>query len=130
MPSGIVVKQDLDGAVFSLKGIGDEPTWAHTSTYSALAFVLASKREARFTYHLPSRAVIACEGGGIRGRGANIYAYRPVAGVKDQWAKQSVLQVEDGKGGAVLGLGCIKLDRELVLLVCLTENSLVLIRSI
>ncbi|KAF8964365.1 hypothetical protein BDZ97DRAFT_1757956 [Flammula alnicola] len=128
----LILKQDLDGPVFSF-----DPThpsaWKHTSTYSALAFVLASKQDTRFTYHLPTRGVLAFEGGSARDRGANVYIYRPVVNAKDTWSKQSVLQVDDGSGGALLGVGCVKVrggkDEE-VLVVCLTEGDLVLIRGI
>lgn len=128
----LVLKHDLDGTVFSLKvtepGI---PVWEHTSTFSALAFVLASKRDTRFTHHLPSRGAFAFEGGSLRDRGANVYVYRPSA--NEKWAKQSVLQVDNGSGGAVLGVGCVKANggkQGEVVLVCLTEGELVLIRSL
>ncbi|KDR82786.1 hypothetical protein GALMADRAFT_263237 [Galerina marginata CBS 339.88] len=131
----LISKQGLDGAVFSLVPANSHPNlgWKHTSTYCALAFVLASKQDTRFTYHLPDRGVLAFEGGSMRDRGANVYIYRPPAKAKDMWAKQSVLQVDDGSGGALLGIGCIKLKdgkEGEVLLVCLTEGELVLIRGI
>ncbi|KAF9483370.1 hypothetical protein BDN70DRAFT_990400 [Pholiota conissans] len=128
----LVLKRDVDGVVYSL-----DPTspsvWKHTSTYHALAFVLASKQDTRFTYHIPSRGVLALEGGSARDRGANVYLYRPPTKTQDKWSKQSVLQVDDGSGGALLGVGCVKLrggkEGEIVV-VCLTEGDLVLIRGI
>ncbi|KAF8160189.1 hypothetical protein BJ912DRAFT_865826, partial [Pholiota molesta] len=108
-------------------------TWNHTSTYHALSFVLASKQDTRFTYHIPSRGVLAFEGGSARDRGANVYLYRPPAKIQDKWSKQSVLQVDDGSGGALLGVGCVKFrggKEGNVVVVCLTEGDLVLIRGI
>jgi hypothetical protein len=124
----LVLKHDLDGTVFSFKTT--TLVWEHTSTYSALAFVLASKRDTRFTYHLPSRGVLAFEGGSLRDRGANLYVYRPST-KKERWAKQSVIQVDDGSGGAVLGVGCVNVNSgEETVVVCLTERELVLIRGL
>jgi len=123
----VVVKQDVDGAVYSLLPSNETPAlkWEHTSTYHALSFVLASKQDTRFTYHIPRRAVFAFEGGSARDRGANVYIYRPVEKTKDKWAKQTVLQVDDGSGGALLGVGYVN-----GVLVCLTEGELVLIGGI
>ncbi|KAH9480304.1 NudC domain-containing protein 1 [Psilocybe cubensis] len=128
----LILKQDVDGAVFSLVPANSAPefTWQHTSTYCALAFVLASKQDTRFTHHIPRRGVLAFEGGSLRDRGANVYIYRPSKSGKDKWAKQSVLQVDDGSSGALLGVGCVKTGDGDVVVVCLTEGELVLINGI
>lgn len=132
----LIMKQDVDGTVFSLLPSNVAPgfTWQHTSTYCALAFVLASKQDTKFTYNLPKRGVLAFEGGSQRDRGANVYIYRPAAKTTDKWAKQSVLQVDNGCGGALLGVGCVKAktgsEGDAVVVVCLTEGELVLIRGI
>ncbi|PPQ86499.1 hypothetical protein CVT25_008243 [Psilocybe cyanescens] len=131
----LILKQDVDGTVFSLvpSNAAPEFSWQHTSTYCALAFVLASKQDTRFTYHVPKRGVLAFEGGSQRDRGANVYIYRPAKSAKDKWAKQSVLQVDNGSGGALLGVGYVKVqggtEGEMVV-VCLTEGELVLISDI
>ncbi|KAF5315156.1 hypothetical protein D9619_007212 [Psilocybe cf. subviscida] len=126
----LVLKHDLDGTVFTFDTYNPD-TWEHSSTYSALAFVLASKQDTRFTYHLPSKGVFAFEGGSIRDRGANVYLYRPPVNPKDAVAKQSVLQIDDGSGGALLGVGCVRgAGQGDVVLVCLTEGELVLVRGI
>lgn len=127
----LLLKHGLDGTVFSFKTTDPStPVWEHTSTYSALAFVLASKRDTRFTHHLSSRGALAFEGGSLRDRGANLYIYRP-SRKGEKWTKQSVIQVDDGSGGAVLGLGCVNVDNgKEIVLVCLTEQELVLIRGV
>lgn len=128
----LVLKRDLDGPVFSFDPAAPS-AWKHTSTYPALAFVLASKQDTRFTYHIPNHGVLAFEGGSARDRGANVYIYRSPINPKDNWSKQSVLQVDDGSGGALLGVGCVKIRSEkenAFVVVCLTEGDLVLIRGI
>jgi len=127
----LLLKHDLDGTTFSFKTTDPSaPVWEHISTYSALAFVLASKQDTRFTYHLSSRGALAFEGGSLRDRGSNLYIYRPST-KKEKWAKQSILQVDNGGGGAVLGVGCINVESgKEVVIVCLTEQELVLMRGI
>jgi hypothetical protein len=126
----LVVKTNLDGAVYSLisgaPNFTGPPKWTHVSTFSALSFVLASKRDTRFTYHIPGNAVFAFEGG-IRDRGGNVYIYR-AAPVMEKWAKQAILKVDDGCGGSLLGVGLMKFDQGTTVLACLTEGELVLIK--
>ena len=138
----LVLKHDLDGTVFSLtssseSSSGPNSQFTHTSTYPALSFVLASKQDTRFTFHIPSgpsRGVLAFEGGSVKERGANVYIYRPTASSREKWAKQSVLQVDNGSGGALLGAGCVHVvaesGRKEIVIVCLTEGELVLLRNI
>lgn len=121
----LVAKHNLDGVVYSLSsGQQNIPEWTHTSTFSALAFVLASKQDTRFTYHTPN-AVFAFEGG-IQDRGGNVYIYR-TAPIKEKWAKQAILKVDDGIGGSLMGVGAVRAG-ETSLLICLTEGELVLIK--
>ncbi|KAJ7863139.1 hypothetical protein B0H14DRAFT_3084614 [Mycena olivaceomarginata] len=104
----------------------DEPAkWTHSSTFSVLSFVLASKTDTRFTYHIPSKAVFAFDNG-TRDRSGNVYIYR-AAPPSEKWAKQAVLGV--GHGGSLLGVGAVQKDNETILL-CLTERELVLISNI
>ena len=132
----LILKHDLDGTVFSLQSsirITPIPQWIHTSTYSALSFVLASKQDTRFTHHILTSsggAVLAFEGGSFQGRGGNLYIYRSVPTSKEKWAKQAVLKVDDGFGGELLGVGCIKGAGGERIIVCLTEGELALIRGI
>jgi hypothetical protein len=126
----LVVKSNLDGTVHSLifdnPDLTTSPEWTHTSTFSALAFVLASKQDTRFTYHIPGIAVFAFEGG-VRDRGGNVYVYR-AAPMKEKWAKQLILKVDDGHGGSLLGVGAVQRGQEATVLACLTEGELVLIK--
>ncbi|TFK40543.1 hypothetical protein BDQ12DRAFT_679638 [Crucibulum laeve] len=127
----LIVKNNVDGTVFTLDpspSIGGPPEWIHTTTFSALAFVLASKRDTRFTYHIPDQAVFAFEGG-VRDRGGNVYIYR-ASPVTEKWAKQAVLKVDDGRGGSLLGVGKITSPDGRTVVACLTEGELVLIKEI
>jgi hypothetical protein len=119
----LVVKNSLDGVVFSLTV---SSPWTHISTFPALAFVLASKQDTRFTYHFPSKAVLAFENG-TRDRGGNVYIYRSIVRQEDRWAKQIVLKVGDGDGGSLLGVGTMKTNKGGHVLLCLCEKELVVI---
>ncbi|KAF7346307.1 CS domain-containing protein [Mycena sanguinolenta] len=126
--NSLIVKNGIDGTVFVLESASSSeqpPKWTHTSTFSALSFVLASKTDTRFTYHVPSQAVFAFDNG-IRDRAGNVYVYR-AAPPTEKWGKQAVLTL--GQGGSLLGVGAIKTEHKTVLL-CLTENELVLINDI
>jgi CS domain len=124
----IIVKNSIDGVVFSLPSNPplSPPTWAHTSTFSALAFVLASKQDTRFTYHVPSKAVLAFENG-TKDRGGNVYIYRSSVHMGEKWAKQAVLKVGDGESGSLLGVGAVRTSRGGYVLLCLCEAKLVVI---
>ncbi|KAG2361709.1 hypothetical protein BDR07DRAFT_1358606 [Suillus spraguei] len=128
--ASMVVKNGIDGTVFVLdeaQVVGSLPTWTHSATFSALAFVLASKQDTRFTYHVSSKAVLAFENGS-RDRGGNVYIYR--GGRPGQiWAKQSVLKVGDGSAGSLLGVGTFKTAQGHTI-VCLCENELVVMHDI
>jgi hypothetical protein len=128
--ASIVVKNGIDGVLFALdeaRAVGSQPTWTHVATFSALAFVLASKQDTRFTYHVSSKAVLAFENGS-RDRGGNVYIYR--GGRPGQtWAKQSVLKVGDGSAGSLLGVGTFKTAQGHTI-VCLCENELVMMHNI
>ncbi|KAF9037897.1 hypothetical protein BDZ89DRAFT_1100483 [Hymenopellis radicata] len=120
----LISKENVDGVVFSLN---DDFSWTHSSTFSALAFVLASKRDTRFVYHTEN-TVLAFESG-AQNRGGNLYIYRSVP-PNEKWAKQSVLQVGDGLGGALLGVTCVERKDGSRCIICLTETELVTIKSI
>ncbi|KAG6841988.1 hypothetical protein C0991_004479 [Blastosporella zonata] len=121
----VIVKNNLDGTVHLLD-TENAHAWSHTSTYSALSFVLASKQDTRFTFH-SSNAVFAFEGG-IRDRGGNVYVYRS-ASPTAKWAKQAILKVGDGYGGSLLGVGGHQVGGSTTVLLCLAEEELVLIKN-
>ncbi|KXN88253.1 hypothetical protein AN958_07712 [Leucoagaricus sp. SymC.cos] len=128
----LIVKSNIDGTVFALdtsvSKSSEAPKWKHTATYSALAFVLASKRDTRFTHHIPGRAVFAFESGS-NNRGGNVYIYYPACS-KALTAKQSILKINDGRGGALMGVGSFTDKNRNTVIACLTEGELTLIRGV
>ncbi|OJT15270.1 NudC domain-containing protein 1 [Trametes pubescens] len=131
-PPSLVAKNGLDGVVYTLRdgsgsGLEESPAWAHTGTYSALAFVLASKRDTRFVHHVAHDAVFAFESG-TQDLGGNVYIYRGV-GPRENWAKQTVLKVGGGVAGALLGVGLMKV-RSKVIVLCLCEGELVVLHEV
>ncbi|EIW59480.1 uncharacterized protein TRAVEDRAFT_166874 [Trametes versicolor FP-101664 SS1] len=131
-PPSLVAKNGLDGVVYTLRdgeggSLEDSPAWTHTGTYSALAFVLASKRDTRFVHHVAHDAVFAFESG-TQDLGGNVYIYRGV-GPRENWAKQTVLKVGGGVAGALLGVGLMKMQGKVVVL-CLCEGELVVLHSV
>ncbi|KAF7978515.1 hypothetical protein HWV62_45683 [Athelia sp. TMB] len=123
----IVIKNHIDGVSFSLAPSNNSPIWKHDCTFSALSFVLATKQDTRFTYHVPGKAVLAFEGG-ARDRGGNVYVYRS-APPGQKWAKQTVLKLGDSSTGCLLGVGAVEIDHKSILL-CLCEGSLIILRSL
>ncbi|EKM79453.1 hypothetical protein AGABI1DRAFT_59080 [Agaricus bisporus var. burnettii JB137-S8] len=129
--SSLIVKTTIDGCVFELDENLDNqqpPIWKHKATFPALAFVLASKRDTRFTYHIPDTAVLAFESGS-NDRGGNVYIYYP-ADSKALTAKQSILRIGDGSGGALMGVGLFMDSKGQPVVACLSERELTLIRHI
>jgi len=92
-----------------------------------LAFVLASKRDTRFTYHVPSKAVVAFEGGGGE-YGGNLYVYRD-ARPKSNSAKQAILRLTESTSGSLLGVGAVQVEGQTAIL-CLCEKELVVLRNV
>ena len=128
----LVIKNGVDGALFTLgeaPNPSDPPVWSHSSTFSALSFVLASKRDTRFVHHISSRAVLAFESG-ARGLGGNIYMYRNTSRVHDQYAQQAVLKIGGGSGGSLLGVGLLKILNGKSVVCCLCEGEFVILREI
>ncbi|KAF9497678.1 hypothetical protein BDN71DRAFT_1467056 [Pleurotus eryngii] len=122
----IVTKNNVDGAVFALSS-SSRSEWDHISTFSALAFVLASKQDTRFTYHIPWTAAFAFENGSS-GRGGNLYIYR-AAPLQETWAKQAVLKIGNGLAGSLLGVGALRVGDDTIL-ACLTEGELVIVAGV
>lgn len=127
-----IIKTGLDGAFMSLKPADDpqgHPQWTHTATFSALAFVLASKRDVRFTHHASSEAVMAFDSGVSDRGGGNIYIYRG-HGSRDKWAKQSILRVGDVLAGSLLGVGVLVMASGRRIILGLSEGELILIEKV
>ncbi|KAJ8509515.1 hypothetical protein ONZ45_g8327 [Pleurotus djamor] len=122
----LVTKTHVDGTLFALS-TSSPASWEHISTFSALSFVLASKQDTRFTYHIPYKAAFAFENGS-GDRGGNIYIYQSCS-LLEQWAKQSVLKISEGDAGSLLGVCALKTESQNVIL-CLTENELVVVANI
>ncbi|GAA5915814.1 hypothetical protein JCM6882_006108 [Rhodosporidiobolus microsporus] len=148
----ITIKHDVDALLFSPpSSIPPSPTyaWQHLATLPALAFVLATKRDTRFVYHLrsstspallqsagvvlafdapaiipgPSSPASAGKGGG------NLFVYvSPPAGSKAQTGRSMVLRVGSGVGGAVVGAVGVELEGGEVAVVVLCERELVVMR--
>ena len=129
----VIAKSDIDGLLYTLTPYGgDESTWTHTSTFPALSFVLASKQDVRFTYHISDRLVLAFESGS-RGLGFNVYIYQATPTPSALWAKQSVIRVGDVATGPLLGVGALSLDVEggkKVVMLCLCENEAIVVQDI
>ena len=127
----LVVKHTIDGLLFVLSdeedAAGGPPAWTHLSTFSAMAFVLASKRDTRFTYHVASKAVLAFEGGGAE-YGGNLYIYRN-AKPKSNLAKQAILKLTGNTSGPLLGVGAIR-NGEGSIILCLCEKELLVLRNV
>ncbi|KAA1469981.1 CS-domain-containing protein [Dentipellis sp. KUC8613] len=123
-----VVKHTVDGLVYTLSAEAGTPVWKHTNTFSALAFVLASKRDRRFTYHEPSKAVHAFESGSVD-YGGHLYAYMS-APPGERQAKESILKVGGGDSGSILGVGAVQDRKGQYVVLCLCEGELIILRDI
>jgi hypothetical protein len=125
----IVSKHGLDGALFSLS---DGQAWIHTTTFPALAFVLASKREVRFALHAGSRGVLALEAGSAARGAGNVYWYQG-GQKKEKYGKQTIVRVGGGSlvGGMLVGVGVLKAkNSHRKGIVCLCEREVVVIRGL
>ncbi|KAJ1303213.1 hypothetical protein OPQ81_011412 [Rhizoctonia solani] len=120
LPS-LVVRRDIDGLLFTRSS----SNWEHISTYSALSFVLASKRDTRFVLHYQDKMTLAFESGSTHGSG-NVYIYRGHGKHKAQFSAQSVLGIADKETGALLGV--VMLGDGIVC--CLCERRLVVLKGI
>jgi hypothetical protein len=127
-PVSLIVKNNIDGNLFKLDNIARDPRWSHIATYPALAFVLASKRDARFIHHVAGQAVFAFESGSDN-RGGNVYIYYS-AGPRALTAKQSILKINNGRGGALMGVGSLRDGEGKIVIVCLSEGELTLIKGV
>ncbi|EJD50529.1 hypothetical protein AURDEDRAFT_182440 [Auricularia subglabra TFB-10046 SS5] len=121
----LVLKHDIDGTLYERTAAGE---WEHAATYSAIAFVLASKRDLRYVHHVSTHLLLAFESGG-KDAGGNLFLYRG-CGPKDQWAVQAVLRLGGGDAGALLGVGAMQTAGGQDVLVCLFEHQLAVLRNV
>lgn len=122
-PVSLIIKSDIDGLLFDTP-----PIWKHAATYPALAFVLASKRDTRFTYHLNSQAVLAFESGARSDGSGNVYVYRG-CNRGEKWAKQGVFQQGPGSG-ALIGAGAVVGKNGEAVVLCLSERELMVCQHV
>ena len=144
--TSLILKHDVDGLLFEPPSESQSiSTWSHISTYPALSFVMASKRDVVHIYHYCDRICIGLEAGspvGSRHSNANAaYAslrtgrmnaylyYPPPPGSKRQTAKQRVLGVAEPSAGAVLGAIVVETGRN-VNIVVLCEKQLILLKDV
>ncbi|TIA87222.1 hypothetical protein E3P99_03307 [Wallemia hederae] len=120
LPASLVIAHDL-----SLSGALLDGSLAHTDTFPALPFVMASKRDLRFAYHLTNSLVVVFEGGKKEGAG-NAFIYRQCA-QDSVSADQSVVQVGGHDRGALLGVAYFSSNK---VLVALCENALVVLSNL
>ncbi|KAF9909204.1 hypothetical protein EC991_008965 [Linnemannia zychae] len=133
MPT-VCLKHDVDGLVYSIQHKagailqtmstvqqGEEiMKFVHTSTFDALAFVQASKREKRFVMHDPNGRFTA-----IIESSRNAYIYWHTPGAKLKQERQTVIDVSKGKHVDIIGCQLIG-DGILVLLMEGKDGALVI----
>ncbi|OXC66061.1 hypothetical protein AYX13_05107 [Cryptococcus neoformans] len=150
--NSIIVKQAVDGLVFRPTTDLSKKPWTHIFTNPALAFVISSKQDLRFVRHLItspiSRAdptspsvfkkakvdpepvqstVLAFDSGSSSSGQGNVYIYYPPTSKTN--AQQGVLSISGGDRGALLGVGCVKVDGKDVV-VALCENELIVLKGV
>lgn len=136
----IIVKHDVDGLLFEPPSDSGQH-WSHVSTYPALAFVLASKRDVVHTYHYSSKLAIGLEMGTAAGTQQtqtsslaaskmNAYLYfPPPPGSKAKTAQQKVIKLGEASAGAVLGAIAVENNGNLDVAV-LCERELIVLKNV
>jgi hypothetical protein len=112
--NSLLVKRSYDALLY--EPASDSGQWQHTSTFPALAFVLASKRHLRYRFHLGPHFALALEGGGpaMQAGGSNVYVYWPPApGARAKHAVQAVASLS----GAIVR-GAVAIDEDRVAVLC------------
>lgn len=134
--ASVVVKNDVDGLLFRPPA-SPSSGWTHTATFPALSFVLATKRDSSFVYHLDDTAVFAFDSpsnpslappGHGPGSAGNLFVYFRPPGIKDPIGKQMVLRIGGPGSGALLGVAGVPVAREKPAVVVLCENEVVVYR--
>ncbi|GAA5845154.1 hypothetical protein JCM9279_005455 [Rhodotorula babjevae] len=147
---GITVKHDVDGLLFTPPPASTAAyEWSHASTFPALAFVLATKRDTRFVHHLLPSSLSSSSSGAVLAfdapalptsggpsaptrDGANCFVYlsppAPTAGARARTGAQMVLRVGGPGAGALIGVAAIELEGGERAVVALCEREVVVIR--
>jgi len=132
MPS-VCLKHDVDGLVFAIQHVpGSAPSnssiqqaggimkFVHVSTFDALAFVQASKREKRFVMHDPhGRFAVIVESS------RNVYIYCHTEDTKLRQERQIVVDVSKGQQVDIIGCQLVS-DGVLVILMEGKNGALVI----
>lgn len=141
----VSIRNDVDALLFTPPSPGAE-SWTHASTFPALTFVLASKRDVVQVYHYHDRLCIGLEAGSpaasqgseaqapystMRTSKMNAYLYYPPPpGSKAKTAKQRVIGLADPVGGAVLGAIGIERSGGVLDIAVLCEREVVILRNV
>jgi hypothetical protein len=139
----ITIKHDVDGLLFTPPTAKDEKPyqWTHRSTFPALAFVLATKRDTKFVHHYQDRFALAFDApplvsttsssspaaGGAGGGGGNLFVYFAPK-EKETKGKQMVLRVGTPSSGQVMGVAGVELRGGEIGIVALCERELIVLR--
>ncbi|GAA5870986.1 hypothetical protein JCM3774_003496 [Rhodotorula dairenensis] len=130
----IAVQHDVDGLFFQAPTAADEYRWRHTSTFPALAFVLATKRDTRFVHHLDERACFAFDAPALLpgpartrpfGGAGNAFIYICPEDPKAKQGIQHVVKVGSQSSGALLGVISTRLVGGEPVIIALCEHELV-----
>jgi hypothetical protein len=135
--SNITVQHDVDGLLFQAPTTAVEYRWRHTSTFPALAFVLATKRDTRFVYHLDQRACFAFDSPALLpgpartrpfGGGGNLFIYVSPDEPKAKQGIQHVVRVGSNASGGLLGVISTRLASGEPVIIALCEHEVVTLR--
>lgn len=135
--STIAVQHDVDGLLYRAPSSATDFRWTHESTFPALAFVLATKRDTRFVYHLGDRACFAFDApallpGPARSRptigAGNAFVYVAPDSPRAKQGTQHVVKVGSPDSGALVGVVLTMLASGEPVIVALCERELVTLR--
>lgn len=141
----VSIRNDVDALLFTPPSPG-VAAWTHASTFPALTFVLASKRDVVQVYHYHDRLCIGLEAGSpaaslgsearapyssMRTSKMNAYLYYPPPpGSGAKTAKQRVVGLADPAAGAVLGAIGIERSGGALDIAVLCEKEVVILRNV
>ncbi|KAL7007635.1 hypothetical protein EMMF5_002711 [Cystobasidiomycetes sp. EMM_F5] len=136
---GILIKHDVDAMLFTASSV--EPvSWTHRTTYPALAFILASKRDVSHVYHIDHRLCFGLETGlpaqhantatsSSAKRNAYLY-YPPPPGSSARTARQKLYSLGNPSFGAILGAVAINRPQNRIDVAVLCEKAVVVLSEV